>query len=175
MQEIKQMTGSVYPAFPYYSTWEFSGSVMAVLSVSLLDLFVAHLSSTGGKLLSSLEMHWGSCFFIQKLLASVLLPVSFTVGVPKFCCCIDDHLWRNWSPIAHGERNTKDNKFCYIVLFMANRTCLFDAYLFIEAQQRTFLKLQGKESTPWTKEIVEEAFSVVRRVMLILWLRWNGT
>lgn len=55
---------------------------------------------------------------------------------------------------------------------MANRTCLFDAPSFTEAQQRTFLKLWGKESMSWTKEIVEEAFSVVRE--WCLYCDWDG-
>lgn len=36
-----------------------------------------------------------------------LLPVSFTVGAPNFCWCIDDHLWRNWSSIACRRREHK--------------------------------------------------------------------
>lgn len=43
---------------------------------------------------------------------------------------------------------------------MANRTWLFDAF-FTEAQHRTFLKLEWKESVLCTKEMVEKAISVV--------------
>lgn len=55
---------------------------------------------------------------------------------------------------------------------MANTTWLFDAPFLTEAQQRTFLKLRGKESILWTKEIVEEAFSVLRE--WCLYCSWDG-
>lgn len=57
---------------------------------------------------------------------------------------------------------------------MANRTWLFDAP-FIETQQRTFLKLQGEESIPRTKENCGGSIQWGERGMLMLQLRWNGT
>lgn len=109
---------------------------------------------------------------MHKLLVSGLLPVSFTVWASNFCRCIDGHFA---SPVACQRKEQRIINCVTLSHFVANRPWMLNAPFLMKAQQRTFLKLWEKENILWTKEIVEEAFSVVSWVMLILWLRLNGT